>query len=1193
MPQGNSYVAPELPLTGTEQITGFQQQGGVVKTVTMTIEQITAQPFSIIDGDLEITALGHATVIGINGHPLGDTTPTNGNVLVANGTDWVSETSSVALDALSGLISLPNVAAISNYRGVAGTTQLIRTAGYFTPGDGGGADYTQTNTGFPNSNVIPGAQAGGGYQDANSNLWYLSDVFSGLGNMVQAGCQPNVDLSAILPVFATWLAGKLKSLFTPKASSGDWLTNFPMTLPIYQHLWEKGSKIIWQPMMSSFMGSVAPGTDPATGFTVGILTVPGTVTGLALAADVPLYTYPSWNQGQVYIVKALTATTFVLSKSFTHASTQIYAAGPDNAKVGMSFAITYGPQGGPSLVENSCVVGPDGGGDAIGSLSGNWVNRVQLGNPPTGTNPQPSITGTFSGNVFTVNSGNGFLIQSAMQMINSQLKVTVLTGPNANTLQSPPIVIMSVGSGTMSFGGTTTIGDVVSITATDSALTGSPITVSHTVIPTIVGGTTPESLSTVVSALTTLLKANTNLASATSYTSSGTTITVKYLTTAAYGIAWTGGSTGTETFGGFTSAGGTPANPILTFNVTPNTITGSPTFYISDLPNYSALARGVGGICVGGNTKIHMKSDASIDSKFGIVINSYNGHNIFDDCNTSGAIAGLYWMVSGGDDLIIGGGYTGCISGILFGNTNLTNTLAFSGGGIDATIVRTQVQFVIPWGIKQICQNRDIFDGCNGVSLVCIKTKFESPSEAAIECLPGAKSYLNLIDCADTPGQASSFLPPDQINNPRVNLFNLGEIDGLATNGSGSGAPWAPDTTAGSNYAQFTFAGSWQGGVTANFEPRFLGTPTNIVTNGTSSYNRWLTQPDTVDLPSKGDFQGLQDLATKGNLLLNGENATNWVQIPGAGGGTITSATSGPFSSSDISGIVLTTAQLKILGPNPTVTKITVASGSIQIYLPSLDNSATVAPNQNLWMRLFIAGSAGLAINPSLRFDAISNTSGIRGYAYPAVTPGLASLVEFLGVDKTPEYWGETLGNLYGLALSAGAPGSIYIIGAQAGYGEVAPYNPQSGARATKGLWLSDPSEVLPSYAEPFMYSDPEGNIYMSAPPADGTLKITTPTAGGSYTILQLCKSVHFTNAASVAGYTITAPTPPTTLVTETIPLELFFKSAITSLAWTAPTGITFTGAALPTSVAAGAKVSLQYFPTTTMTGEWFHTVGA
>jgi len=63
MPVGNSYPAPNLPLNGTEQLVGFQQQGAIVATVTLTIAQIAAS----------VTAVSFASPA-----PIGNVAPNTG-----------------------------------------------------------------------------------------------------------------------------------------------------------------------------------------------------------------------------------------------------------------------------------------------------------------------------------------------------------------------------------------------------------------------------------------------------------------------------------------------------------------------------------------------------------------------------------------------------------------------------------------------------------------------------------------------------------------------------------------------------------------------------------------------------------------------------------------------------------------------------------------------------------------------------------------------------------------------------------------------------------------------------------------------------------------------------------------------------------------------------------------------------------
>jgi hypothetical protein len=95
MPTGNSYPAPNLPLNGTEQFTGFQQQGAVVATVTITISQLAA---SITAGSFSSPA------------PIGNITPNTGAFTFLTVTQFES------------LSTTSNVSAVGNTQGTA--TQL-------------------------------------------------------------------------------------------------------------------------------------------------------------------------------------------------------------------------------------------------------------------------------------------------------------------------------------------------------------------------------------------------------------------------------------------------------------------------------------------------------------------------------------------------------------------------------------------------------------------------------------------------------------------------------------------------------------------------------------------------------------------------------------------------------------------------------------------------------------------------------------------------------------------------------------------------------------------------------------------------------------------------------------------------------------------------------------------------------------
>jgi hypothetical protein len=117
MPTGNSYPAPHLPLVGTEQFTGYQQQGNVVATVTISISQLavalSASQFSSPPSIGSVTPnTGAFTYLTVTNY---ESLSTAGSV-VASGTSQSTATALTkqinvvtSVSASTGVI-LPNVA---------------------------------------------------------------------------------------------------------------------------------------------------------------------------------------------------------------------------------------------------------------------------------------------------------------------------------------------------------------------------------------------------------------------------------------------------------------------------------------------------------------------------------------------------------------------------------------------------------------------------------------------------------------------------------------------------------------------------------------------------------------------------------------------------------------------------------------------------------------------------------------------------------------------------------------------------------------------------------------------------------------------------------------------------------------------------------------------------------------------------
>jgi hypothetical protein len=158
------------------------------------------------------SALAGSTALNAGGGQLNVVLGTTANSAAA-GND-----SRIANAAQSGSVNafLTNVAAIAAYTGNAPS---IRTAGYYTAGDGGGASYTQTNTGAP------------AIADGLGRDWYLLDIGSSEVNILQFGAKPD-GVSDMQPAWAAadaYAAANGKTVFVPSAPpGGSWRLITPM-----------------------------------------------------------------------------------------------------------------------------------------------------------------------------------------------------------------------------------------------------------------------------------------------------------------------------------------------------------------------------------------------------------------------------------------------------------------------------------------------------------------------------------------------------------------------------------------------------------------------------------------------------------------------------------------------------------------------------------------------------------------------------------------------------------------------------------------------------------------------------------------------------------------------------------------------------------------------------------------------------
>ena len=105
----------------------------------------------------------------------------------------------------------------------------------------------------------------------------------------------------------------------------------------------------------------------------------------------------------------------------------------------------------------------------------------------------------------------------------------------------------------------------------------------------------------------------------------------------------------------------------------------------------------------------------------------------------------------------------------------------------------------------------------------------------------------------------------------------------------------------------------------------------------------------------------------------------------------------------------------------------------------------------------------------------------------------------------------------------------------------------------------------------------------------DRSATAVTPLTGGSVVIPAGVARIVISPAASVATLTITTPAAPALSAGNIQPLSVVFTAAVTgTLTWASGAGSAYGGVAMPSTVAAGSRVSLEWIQNL---GQWFHSV--
>jgi hypothetical protein len=114
------------------------------------------------------------------------------------------------------------------------------------------------------------------------------------------------------------------------------------------------------------------------------------------------------------------------------------------------------------------------------------------------------------------------------------------------------------------------------------------------------------------------------------------------------------------------------------------------------------------------------------------------------------------------------------------------------------------------------------------------------------------------------------------------------------------------------------------------------------------------------------------------------------------------------------------------------------------------------------------------------------------------------------------------------------------------------------------------------------------GALTTTNPVVDANAAVAAPTTGTTVTIAATTAHQIINPSGTLAALTVVSPAAPSLGSTSVQSLDILFTQAITALTWTAGSGTTFGGAAMPSSAAAGACVRLLWVQSI---AKWLHTI--
>jgi hypothetical protein len=482
------------------------------------------------------------------------------------------------------------------------------------------------------------------------------------------------------------------------------------------------------------------------------------------------------------------------------------------------------------------------------------------------------------------------------------------------------------------------------------------------------------------------------------------------------------------------------------------------------VPPYSAFAAGPVGFSLGGGSSQPVFDNCSTGAlKFGLVLDSTNGHTSSRGCQWRGGVAGVYVKTNSESYVFKDGGISGGLCKVLLGDT----TFVGHNGGIGGGTVFENIDFgFVPYCFLQVHDNPTTITTSSAVyETVFVNCYFESIGEASFRLLPYSSWAPQLINCSQPVNTSATYQLPAAftLSNGHAQFLIWCGFIGQFKQDSPGNAVWGYSAVSGAPngvaVCQGIISGASYTSTSVNpLRPQdlsFFGTGLVVVNAAgtvvanpqlSTAYPSFLNPQSRLPEATKNVLAVRRDFAPQANLINNPEIATNWVI--GASGNTVAIA-----SYANTAGLPAITAapldMLQELGVNPNVVSFNSGTAtSLSFNIPFPGNPRVIAHPTNVGMSFWAYAPALVGMrariqcgNAGVLYDHTYNITSTNGW-FKVVAYGQNSYQNSSGA--TDNYFNfQVFSN-----TAVPANTALYICGLMVFADEVTAYNPYSGPSA-------------------------------------------------------------------------------------------------------------------------------------------------